>query len=61
MEKLLSFAWLYKSYVSGIVDKGLGFTINAKVDVSGSPQYRVHNSKGNTFYITASPTFVEVR
>lgn len=50
-----------KSYVSGTVDAGLGFTIDAKVDVNGSPQYRVHNSKGNTYYITASPTYVEVR
>ncbi len=25
--------------------------IGAKVDVNGSPQYKVHNSKGNTFYI----------
>ncbi|PGD99247.1 N-acetylmuramoyl-L-alanine amidase, partial [Bacillus pseudomycoides] len=22
--------------------------------VNGSPQYKVHNSKGNTYYITAS-------
>jgi N-acetylmuramoyl-L-alanine amidase CwlA len=50
-----------KSYVSGTVDAGLGFTIDAKVDVNGSPQYLVHNSKGNTYYITASPTYVEVR
>ena len=50
-----------KSSVSGTVDAGLGFTIDSKVDVNGSPQYRVHNSKGNTYYITASPTYVVVR
>lgn len=36
-------------------------TIDAKVDVNGSPQYKVHNSKGHVYYITASPTYVEVR
>lgn len=50
-----------KSYLAGTVGTGLGFTIDAKVDVNGSPQYRVHNSKGNTYYITASPTYVNVR
>ncbi|MEH7456310.1 N-acetylmuramoyl-L-alanine amidase [Bacillus sp. JJ1127] len=50
-----------KSYVAGTVDAGLGFTIDAKVDVNGSPQYRVHNSKGNTYYITASDAYVDVR
>lgn len=50
-----------KSYLAGTVDTGLGFNIDAKVDVSGSPQYRVHNSKGNTYYITASPTYVNVK
>ncbi|EOW9530633.1 N-acetylmuramoyl-L-alanine amidase, partial [Bacillus cytotoxicus] len=32
--------------VAGTVDAGLGFTIDAKVTVNGSPQYKVHNSKG---------------
>ena len=32
--------------VAGSVDAGLGFTIDAKVNVNGSPQYKVHNSKG---------------
>lgn len=50
-----------KSYLAGTVDAGLGFTIDAKVDVNGSPQYRVHNSKGNTYYITASPNYVSIR
>ncbi|MGN7195656.1 N-acetylmuramoyl-L-alanine amidase [Bacillus mycoides] len=47
--------------VAGSVDAGLGFTIDAKVSVNRSPQYKVKNSKGNVFYITASPTYVEVR
>ncbi|MEB8651151.1 N-acetylmuramoyl-L-alanine amidase [Bacillus cereus] len=50
-----------KSYLAGTVDAGLGFTIDAKVDVKGSPQYRVHNSKGKTYYITASPNYVNIR
>ncbi|PEE32205.1 N-acetylmuramoyl-L-alanine amidase [Bacillus cereus] len=44
--------------VAGSVDVGLGFTIDAKVSVNGSPQYKVHNSKGKTYYITASDTYV---
>ncbi|AUB62482.1 N-acetylmuramoyl-L-alanine amidase [Bacillus cereus] len=47
--------------VAGIVTKGLGFEIIEKIDVDGSPQYKVKNSKGNVFYITASPTYVEVK
>ncbi|PDZ36514.1 N-acetylmuramoyl-L-alanine amidase [Bacillus cereus] len=50
-----------KSYLAGTVDAGLGFTIDAKVDVNGYPQYKAHNSKGNTYYITASPTYVNVK
>ncbi|MEN1934960.1 N-acetylmuramoyl-L-alanine amidase [Paenibacillus sp. 102] len=47
--------------VAGTVDTGLGFTIDAKVTVNGSSQYKVHNSKGNTFYITASNSYVNIR
>ncbi|MDM5188627.1 N-acetylmuramoyl-L-alanine amidase [Bacillus sp. DX4.1] len=50
-----------KSYLAGTVDPDFGFTIDAKVDVNGSPQYKVHNSKGTTFYITASKAYVDVR
>jgi len=46
--------------VAGTVNTGEGFTIDAKVDVGGSPQYKVHNSRGVTYYITASPTYVNV-
>nr|WP_309232227.1 MULTISPECIES: hypothetical protein [unclassified Bacillus (in: firmicutes)] len=37
------------------------FTIDAKVTVNGSSQYKVHNPKGNTYYITASDAYVNVR
>ncbi len=42
------------------VDGGLGFTIDAKVMVSDSPQYKVHNSRGKTYFITESPIYVVV-
>ncbi|AJG59884.1 N-acetylmuramoyl-L-alanine amidase [Bacillus cereus] len=48
-------------YVAGTVDVGLGFTIDATVMVNGSPQYKVHNSKGTTYYITASEAYVYVK
>ncbi|PFB60692.1 N-acetylmuramoyl-L-alanine amidase [Bacillus cereus] len=47
--------------VAGTVDAGLGFTIDAKVSVNGSPQYKVHNSKGKTYYVTASEVYVYVK
>ncbi|UDW00853.1 N-acetylmuramoyl-L-alanine amidase [Bacillus cereus] len=50
-----------RSYLAGTVDAGLGFTIDVKVDVNGYPQYKAHNSKGHTYYITASPTYVNVK
>ncbi|WP_272950289.1 hypothetical protein [Bacillus mycoides] len=40
--------------MTGSVDVGLGFTIDAKVIVNGSPQYKVKNSRGNIYYITAA-------
>ncbi|PFI17467.1 N-acetylmuramoyl-L-alanine amidase [Bacillus cereus] len=48
-------------YAADIVDAGLGFKIIDKVTANGSPQYKVKNSKGNVYYITASPTYVEVK
>ncbi|PFT93517.1 N-acetylmuramoyl-L-alanine amidase, partial [Bacillus thuringiensis] len=42
-------------------DAGLGFTIYAKVNVNGSPQYKVHNSKGKTYYVTANVAYVYVK
>ncbi|EJS71897.1 hypothetical protein ICW_01762 [Bacillus wiedmannii] len=44
--------------VAGTVDVGFGFTIDAKVNVNGYPQYRVYNSKGHKYYITASDFYV---
>ncbi|AND10370.1 N-acetylmuramoyl-L-alanine amidase [Bacillus thuringiensis] len=47
--------------VAGTVDEGLGFTIINKVSVDGSPQYKVKNSRGSVFYITASSYYVEIK
>ncbi|PGE94498.1 N-acetylmuramoyl-L-alanine amidase [Bacillus pseudomycoides] len=47
--------------VAGTLDAGLGFAIDAKVSVNGSPQYKVHNSKGKTYYITANEAFLCVK
>lgn len=43
---------------AGFVDAGERFTIDAKVNINGSPQYKVHNSKGKTYYVTASEAYV---
>ncbi|MGN4562291.1 N-acetylmuramoyl-L-alanine amidase [Bacillus cereus group sp. MYBK5-2] len=53
-------SWLDRD-VAGTVDKGLGFTIIDKVSVNGSQQYKVKNSRGNVFYITANKVYVYVR
>ncbi|MEC3502614.1 N-acetylmuramoyl-L-alanine amidase [Bacillus thuringiensis] len=53
-------SWLDRD-VAGTVDKGLGFTIIDKVSVNGSQQYKVKNSRGNVFYITASSYYVEIK
>lgn len=47
--------------VAGTVDEGLGFTIIDKLSVNGSQQYKVKNSRGNVFYITASSYYVEIK
>ncbi|OTW84516.1 N-acetylmuramoyl-L-alanine amidase, partial [Bacillus thuringiensis serovar cameroun] len=47
--------------VAGTVDEGLGFTIIDKVSVNGSEQYKVKNSRGNVFYITASSYYVKIK
>ncbi|WP_144497032.1 N-acetylmuramoyl-L-alanine amidase [Bacillus toyonensis] len=47
--------------VAGTVDKGLGFTIIDEVSVNGSQQYKVKNSRGNVFYITASSYYVKIK
>ncbi|PEP80683.1 N-acetylmuramoyl-L-alanine amidase [Bacillus toyonensis] len=47
--------------VAGTVNSGEGFIIDAKVSVNGSPQYKVHNSKEKTYYVTANEAYVYVR
>ncbi|KYG27281.1 N-acetylmuramoyl-L-alanine amidase [Bacillus gaemokensis] len=47
--------------VAGTLDSGLGFAIDVKVNVNGSPQYKVHNSKGKTYYVTANEVYVYVK
>ncbi|PHD02783.1 N-acetylmuramoyl-L-alanine amidase [Bacillus pseudomycoides] len=47
--------------VAGTVDVGLGFTIDAKVTVNGLPQYKVHNRKSKTYYVTANEAYVYVK
>lgn len=47
--------------VMGHVDKGIGFpTIIEKLKVGNGYQYEVKNSKGATYYITASSKYVKV-
>ncbi|MEW9139067.1 N-acetylmuramoyl-L-alanine amidase [Bacillus wiedmannii] len=55
-----SASWQDKD-VAGSVDEGLGFTIDAKVTVNGSLQYKVHNSRGTTYYVTANEAYVYVK
>lgn len=53
-------SWKDKDVV-GYVKKGYGFpTIVSKVKVGKGYQYKVKNSKGKVFYITASPKYVKV-
>ena len=47
--------------VADSVDVGLGFKIDARVSVNGSARYKVHNSKGKTYYIKANEAYVYVR
>ncbi|MBW3492079.1 peptidoglycan recognition family protein [Bacillus sp. FDAARGOS_1420] len=52
-------SWQEKE-VAGTVDVGEGFIIDKEVMVSGSSQYKMHNSKGKTYYVTASEAYVRV-
>lgn len=48
--------------VFGYVTKGQGFpTVLEKMTVGRGEQYKVKNSKGKVFYITASPVYVTVK
>jgi hypothetical protein len=50
-----------KKYKVGVVTYGIGFpTIVDKVKVDGSYMYKVKNSKGDIYYITASSEYVNV-
>ncbi|HAC0801494.1 N-acetylmuramoyl-L-alanine amidase [Listeria monocytogenes] len=54
-------SWADKD-VAGTVNKGIGFpTIVEKIKVGTAYQYKVKNSKGATFYITASDKYVELK
>lgn len=44
---------------AGTLNAGEGFITDAKVSVNGLLQYKVHNSKGNTYYITANEVYVK--
>ncbi|WP_199689933.1 MULTISPECIES: peptidoglycan recognition family protein [Clostridia] len=46
---------------SGTFKPGYGWVIDNKLLVNGSPMYRVKNSNGNIYYITAHPSFVSVK
>ncbi|WP_396583184.1 N-acetylmuramoyl-L-alanine amidase family protein [Bacillus sp. SG20033] len=53
-------SWEDKDVV-GTVNKGVGFpTVVEKVKVGSAYQYKVKNSKGATYYITASDKYVDV-
>ncbi|MCY8123303.1 N-acetylmuramoyl-L-alanine amidase family protein, partial [Bacillus spizizenii] len=53
-------SWEDKDVV-GSVNKGIGFpTVVEKVKVGSAYQYKVKNSKGATYYITASDKYVDV-
>ncbi|WP_217994234.1 hypothetical protein [Bacillus cereus] len=42
------------------VDTGGEFTIDEKVNMDGSLRFKIHNSKGETYYITINETYVYV-
>lgn len=46
---------------AGSVNKGSGFpTVLSKLKVDGGEQYKVKNSDGNTYYITAHEKYVNL-
>lgn len=49
------------SVVAGTLDEGESFTVDEKIDVGGSSQFKVHNSKERTYYMTASKVYVYVK
>ncbi len=55
-----SSSWQDKD-VAGTVGEGLEFSIDAKVTVNGSSQYKVHNSKGKIYYVTTNEAYVYLK
>ncbi|EJS70474.1 hypothetical protein ICW_01943 [Bacillus wiedmannii] len=53
-------SWQDKDVV-GTVNEGLGFIIINRVLVDNAWQYKVHNSNGKIYYITASSYFVRLK
>ncbi|WP_373371771.1 N-acetylmuramoyl-L-alanine amidase [Bacillus thuringiensis] len=49
------------SAVAGTVDSGEGFIIDEKVSVNGFTQFKVHNSKERTYYMTSNEAYVYVK
>ncbi|EJP83799.1 hypothetical protein IK1_04106 [Bacillus cereus VD146] len=47
--------------VTGIVNVGESFIIDTEIIVNGSKQYKVHDSKNMTFYITASTSYIKIK
>ncbi|UYX53365.1 N-acetylmuramoyl-L-alanine amidase [Bacillus thuringiensis] len=47
--------------VAGTVNSGEGFIIDERISVNGLPQYKVHNSRGTTYYVTANEAYVYVK
>nr|WP_255446420.1 N-acetylmuramoyl-L-alanine amidase [Bacillus sp. FDAARGOS_235] len=58
---VLSIPFFQDKDVAGSVDVGLGFTIDTKVNVNGPHQYKVYNSKGKAYYVTANESYVYVK
>ncbi|HDT6579663.1 TPA: N-acetylmuramoyl-L-alanine amidase [Bacillus cereus] len=48
------------SAVAGTLDIGEGFIIDETVSVDGSLQFKAHNSKGKTYYVTVNKAYVYV-
>ena len=53
-------SWEDKDVV-GVADEGFGFEIIEKVKVGNGEQYKVKNSKGNVYYITANSKYIRVK
>ncbi|MCU5584452.1 N-acetylmuramoyl-L-alanine amidase [Bacillus toyonensis] len=52
-----SLSWRDKD-VAGVVNAGLEFAIDVKVNANGLYQYKIHKSKGKTCYVTGSQAYI---